>query len=153
MRDNRTAPILVVDDDEIDRKALRRSFSKQSISNPIVEAIDGVRALEILRDTDADGAQRVSPCLVLLDLNMPRMNGIEFLSEIRNDSRLRSSVVFVLTTSHAEQDRIDAYDRNVAGYIVKAETGGGFNHLIDLLDQYLNVVELPPGNRPPPTAS
>ena len=83
---------------------------------------------------------------VLLDLNMPRMNGIEFLEEIREDPRLRKLVVFVLTTSKADEDKVAAYEKNVAGYIVKSDVGNDFMRVVTMLDHYWRVVELPPDN-------
>lgn len=84
------------------------------------------------------------PYLILLDLNMPRMNGIEFLEEVRKDADLRDSIIFVLTTSDDDRDKVAAYDKNVAGYIVKAKAGEDFLKLIEMLDNYLTFVEFPP---------
>lgn len=83
------------------------------------------------------------PNLILLDLNMPRMGGIEFLEELRTDPNLKDSVVFVLTTSDAEADRLAAYDHFVAGYMVKSKIGENFFQLADMLEGYWRIVELP----------
>jgi CheY-like chemotaxis protein len=83
------------------------------------------------------------PYLILLDLNMPRMNGIEFLAELRSDPQLRSSIVFVLTTSNAEEDKVESYGYNVAGYIVKSEVGHRFVNLITMLGHFWRIVEFP----------
>lgn len=130
--------VLLIDDDEVDVMGVERAFEKARIGNPIVVAKDGIEGLEKLR---SDAIKR--PYLILLDLNMPRMNGLEFLDEIRKDDRLRSSIVFVLTTSNAERDRCAAYQRNIAGYIVKENVGKEFLDAVSLLDMYWKVVELP----------
>ena len=82
-------------------------------------------------------------CLILLDLNMPRMGGIEFLEELRLDPELSRALVFVMTTSEAEEDRMRAYDRNVAGYILKHRLGQGFIEAVTMLDHFWRVVEFP----------
>jgi CheY-like chemotaxis protein len=84
-----------------------------------------------------------SPYLVLLDLNMPRMGGIEFLEELRSDPELSHALVFVMTTSEAEEDRMRAYDRNVAGYILKHRLGQGFIEAVSMLKHFWRVVEFP----------
>lgn len=136
-----TVTLLLVEDNDVDIEAVRRGLSSHRIANPLRVARDGVEALELLRSVDDPFP---SPFLVLLDLNMPRMNGIEFLAEIRRDPRLRGTVVFVLTTSNAEEDKVEAYDLNVAGYILKSEVGDGFVKLVAMLDRYWRIVEMPP---------
>lgn len=84
------------------------------------------------------------PFVVLLDLNMPRMTGIEFLREVRMDPKLRSTIVFVLTTSNDEQDRRASYDLNVAGYLVKDDVGPDYARVLELLERYSNTVTFPP---------
>jgi len=134
--------VLLVDDDDVDQLAVQRAFRKAKIANPLVTARDGVEALAILRGTD--GYEKLPrPFIIILDLNMPRMNGIEFLDEIRKDEDLRNAVVFVLTTSQADEDRAASYDHNVAGYIVKSDVGTGFLKVVNLLDTYWQVVLLP----------
>ena len=97
MLEPKTAQLLHVEDDNICLMGMARAFVAAKISNPIVFAHDGIEALEILRGTN--GRTRLShPFLILLDLNMPRMNGIEFLQVIRKDDELKKSIVFVLTT-------------------------------------------------------
>lgn len=138
-----TVTILLVEDDNIDAEAIRRAFLKAKIANPIVAVKDGIEALECLRGTGG-GEPLPRPHLVLLDLNMPRMNGIEFLEEIRRDPDLCDSVVFVLTTSDDDRDKVAAYEKHVAGYIVKSKAGYDFMSMINLLDHYWRIVELPP---------
>lgn len=131
--------VLLVEDDEIDVMGVKRAFDRSHFKSDIIVAADGMKALEILRD----GNSIMRPYLVLLDLNMPRMGGIEFLDEIRKDDTLKDSVVFVLTTSKASEDMAKAYSRNIAGYIVKSRREGGFIDVAALLDQYSRICELP----------
>jgi CheY-like chemotaxis protein len=139
---HRTVNFLVVEDDEVDIKALKRAFKELRLCNPIRFARDGIEALEILRGEN--GQEKLAkPYLVLLDLNMPRMNGIEFLDEVREDPEHHSAIVFVMTTSSAEEDRIKAYDKNVAGYMLKSNAGDTFNKALSMLEHYWRVVEFP----------
>jgi CheY-like chemotaxis protein len=130
--------ILLVEDDEVDVMNVRRAFEKSHIMNPLFVAGNGIEALEKLRSGEIPKGRR----LVLLDLNMPRMNGIEFLREVRNDPDLHSTPVVVLTTSNHERDKIDAYDLNVAGYLVKPVTFGNFCEAMVALNKYWTLVEL-----------
>jgi len=136
MRSSRVVTILLVEDDEVDVKALKWAFEKLKVANPLVIARDGVEALEMMA-----GLSR--PYLVITDINMPRMNGIELLRKIRQHPDYRDSIVFVLTTSNDEQDKIDAYDLNVAGYMLKTDMGTSFTRAISLIDNYWKVVEFP----------
>ena len=130
--------LLLVEDDDIDAMTVKRSFLKQRIANPIVRAYDGVEALEMLR------AKTVSrPLIVLLDLQMPRMGGIEFLQELREDEELKDLVVFVLTTSKSEEDLVRSYRQQIAGYFIKGEVGESFLDVVNVLDNYWKVVQLP----------
>jgi len=131
--------ILLVDDDDVDAMGIERAIAKLQIDNPLVRARDGVEALEILHN----GATVAAPYLILLDLNMPRMNGLELLAKLRQDPQLSSSVVFVFTTSQDAQDKLAAYKLNVAGYIFKQRKSDGFIRVMDMLNHYCNVVELP----------
>ena len=137
-----TLTILLVDDDKVDVMAVKRSFRELKIANPVVEAHNGIEALDRLRGQN--GYERVpSPCLVLLDLNMPRMGGVEFLDKLRRDDALRSTLVFVITTSGAEEDRARAYNMNVAGYVLKHRPGQSFLEAISMLEHYWRVIEFP----------
>jgi CheY-like chemotaxis protein len=134
--------ILLVDDDEVDVEAVRRGFVALRIGNAITVANDGFEALNILRGEE--GYERLPrPYIILLDLNMPRMNGFEFLEELREDSDLKSSIVFVLTTSNREEDMLAAYKERIAGYFVKNNVGEGFLAVPDLLNSYWRIVEFP----------
>ena len=136
MPSSREVTILLVEDDEVDIKALKWAFGKLRILNPVEVARDGVEAWEMLQ-------QLKRPYLIITDINMPRMNGIELLRKIRASRELRDSIVFVLTTSNDEQDKIDAYDLNVAGYMLKSDMGTSFMRAIELVENYWKVVELP----------
>ena len=135
----RTVNLLLVEDDEVDIMNVQRAFRKANIANPFWSARDGIEALELLRS----GKVPLHSLLVLLDLNMPRMNGIEFLRELRADPELAHLPVVVLTTSDDERDRIEAYNLNVAGYIVKPVTFGNFVEAMVTLNRYWTLVELP----------
>ena len=136
MRDSKIVTILLVEDDEVDVKALQWAFDKLKIANPLVVARDGVEAWEMLPNLPR-------PYLIITDLNMPRMNGMEFLRKIRESDEYRDSIVFALTTSNDEQDKIDAYHLNVAGYMLKTDMGTSFQRAISLIDNYWKVVEFP----------
>jgi CheY-like chemotaxis protein len=133
--------ILLVEDDEVDVMAIRRAMKRSKISNPVHVAGDGLEALEQLRAVDETAIPR--PFIILLDLNMPRMNGLEFLEELRQDEALQDSIVFVLTTSDSDRDRVAAYRKNIAGYVLKSNVGDQFIQLLSMLDSYWNVVVLP----------
>jgi CheY-like chemotaxis protein len=137
-----TVTVLLVDDDKVDTMAVRRSFQALNITNPVIEARNGIEALERLRGNN--GYDKVPrPCMVMLDLNMPRMGGLEFLEELRGDPELRPILVFVMTTSAAPEDRMRAYDLNVAGYMLKHRPGQSFLKAIGMLQHFWRVVEFP----------
>ncbi len=131
--------ILLVEDDEVDVMNVRRAFEKAHVSNPLYVAGNGLEALDMLRGTTIPRERR----LVLLDLNMPKMNGIEFLEALRADPVLASTSVVVLTTSNDDQDKIDAYNLNVAGYLLKPVTFSNFCERMATLDKYWTLVEMP----------
>jgi CheY-like chemotaxis protein len=135
---DRKTHVLLVDDDEIDVMNVRRAFEKGKIENPLFHAEDGLAALEMLRDGTVPTNRR----LVLLDLNMPRMNGIEFLRELRRDPELHGTAVVVLTTSDEERDRIEAYNLHVAGYLVKPVRFLSFVELMTTLNRYWTLMEM-----------
>ncbi len=134
--------ILLIDDDDIDAKALERAFRRGKIGNSIVRAVDGIEALEMLKGANGK-TKPPSPRILLVDLNMPRMNGIELVQALRQDEELRRSIVFILTTSKHDEDKKAAYGLNVAGYIAKATAVEDFRKLVSLLDSYGRIVELP----------
>lgn len=128
--------ILLVEDDSIDAKAFMRAMQKMKIANPVTQAKDGVEGLEQLRVMPR-------PNLVILDINMPRMNGLEMLRHIREDEALHDTIVFVLTTSNDERDKFEAYNLNVAGYMLKSDMGNSFMRAVSLVENYWRVVEFP----------
>lgn len=135
--------ILIVDDDELDARGVKRALHKQKISNPVRVAHDGIEALDVLRGTG--GKEKLSgPYIILLDLNMPRMNGLQFLHELRADENLATSIVFVLTTSNDDQDRLSAYKEHVAGYLLKSNAGRDFMQVVEMLKMFVLSVEFPP---------
>ncbi len=132
------ATFLIVDDDEVSIMAIRRALGRHRLTNPVVEARDGLEALEMLR-----GGGIAKPFVILLDINMPRMTGLEFLAAIRDDAQLRDTVIFVLTTSDAPQDICAAYSHQVAGYILKEDAYRSIGSAIQLLGTYVGTVTLP----------
>jgi CheY-like chemotaxis protein len=143
MTDERLINILLVEDDEVDIMNVRRAFKKNNISSPLYVAANGLEALAMLRG-NADQAPVVPTTrrLILLDLNMPKMNGIEFLQELRSDPNLRTIPVVILTTSNQDQDRVRAYDLNVAGYLLKPVTFTVFSELMSTLNHYWTLCEM-----------
>lgn len=138
MNRNQDVTILLVEDDEIDAMGIERSFKKADLTNKIIRANDGIEALELLRTNSVN-----SPYIVLLDLNMPRMNGKEFLEAIRADEHLKKSVVFVLTTSDDEKDIVESYNKQVAGYFVKGELEDNHKELIEMLEKFWSLTRFP----------
>lgn len=135
--------LLLVDDDAVDVMTVQRSFKKNNITNPLFVASNGLEALAMLR---GEGNYLIIPNqrrLILLDLNMPKMGGIEFLRELRADPELRSIPVIVLTTSNEEKDKVEAYQLNVAGYIVKPVTFSKFAEVMATLNKYWTLLEMP----------
>lgn len=136
---DRLLNILLIEDDDVDVMNVRRAFKKNNIANPLFLAANGIDGLEQLRNGTVPRDRRI----ILLDLNMPRMNGIEFLRELRRDPNLSATPVIVLTTSNDERDRIEAYNLNVAGYILKPVTFSNFCEVMAALNKYWALVELP----------
>jgi len=130
--------LLLIEDDDIDAMSIKRAFKKMNIGNNIVRACDGIEGLEMLRS----GAVP-SPYIILLDLQMPRLNGLEFLDEIRRDPQLEKSIVFVLTTSKSDEDITASYQKHIAGYFVKEDVGEGFLEIVNVLKGYWKIVYFP----------
>lgn len=139
MSEERALNILLVDDDEVDVMTVKRAFQKANITNKLFVASNGIEALEMLRG----GAVPTTRRLILLDLNMPKMNGLEFLREVRNDPALAPLTVVVLTTSNEDRDRVDAYQLNVAGYLLKPVTFHTFAEVMATLNKYWTLMEMP----------
>ncbi len=139
MRGNK--PILLVEDDRVDVMTVRRALEDLNVTNPLNVVANGEEALEYLRNT-----KNRSPCIILLDLNMPRMNGIEFLEVVKEDNDLKEIPVVVLTTSKEEQDRVASFRLGVAGYMLKAADYMSFVEVIRTIDFYWTLSELPSGD-------
>jgi CheY-like chemotaxis protein len=136
--------ILLVEDDEVDVMNVKRAFKKVNITNPLYIATNGIEALTMLRGSEGNPPQVPGQRrLVLLDLNMPKMGGIEFLQELRSDPHLKPTPVVVMTTSNQDKDRVEAYNLNVAGYILKPVTFANFIELMATLNKYWMLCEMP----------
>lgn len=136
--------ILLVEDDEVDIMTVQRAFKKNNLlqDHQLFIANDGLEALSLLR---GEGEQQIPfhNRLILLDLNMPKMGGIEFLQELRGDQTLQATSVIVLTTSNEDRDKVEAYKFNVAGYILKPVTFDKFVETIAVIDEYWQLSQLP----------
>ena len=135
-----TSPILLVEDDRVDAMTVRRALKEINVVNQLDIVGDGEEALAFLRDPENEG-----PCIILLDLNMPRMNGIEFLRVVKRDETLKRIPVVVLTTSGEEQDKMNSFDLGVAGYMIKPVDYHQFVEAMRTIDLYWTLSELPPG--------
>jgi len=134
--------LLIVEDDEVDVIGIMRALESLKIANPTIIANDGIEALEHLRGEN--GREKITgPYIILLDINMPRMSGLEFLEIIRSDPALKKSIVFMLTTSNADHDIVAAYEHNVAGYVVKSDAEASFAEAARLLSFYWTIIEIP----------
>jgi CheY-like chemotaxis protein len=133
--------IMLIEDDDGDARAVQRAFQKAGLVNTITRAVDGIEAMDRLRG--ANGKEIIKPPLILLvDLNMPRMGGIEFLKALRTDAELHPTIAFVFTTSNRDEHRVVASDLSVAGYFTKAAAGNLLN-LVDLIGIYDQIVYFP----------
>ncbi|MBI5568889.1 MAG: response regulator [Desulfomonile tiedjei] len=131
-----TGPILLVDDDKVDAMAVKRAIKELNIPNPLKVANNGEQALEYLRDS-----KNPKPCLILLDINMPRMNGIEFLKVAKQDDSLRPIPIIMLTTSREYEDKYRSFDLGVAGYMIKPASHVEFIELVRAIDSYWTASE------------
>jgi CheY-like chemotaxis protein len=131
-------PILLVEDDAVDAMTVERALKDIRVTNRVHTVGDGLAALEYLREP---GARR--PGIILLDLNMPRMNGIEFLKVLKSDESLRKIPVVVLTTSSDERDRVNSFDLGVAGYMIKPVDYIQFVEVVRTINLYWTISELP----------
>ncbi len=131
-------PILLVEDDSVDAMTVKRAFSELKVANELVRELNGEAALNYLK-THLDR----KPCVILLDLNMPKMNGIEFLKVAKADDELRQIPVVVLTTSKDDRDKMESFKACVAGYIVKPVDYKKFVEAMRILNLYWTLSELP----------
>ena len=131
-------PILLVEDDNVDVMTVKRALKDLNIKNQLVSAANGEEALEYLNNSDNS-----KPCIILLDLNMPKMNGIEFLTIIKADETLKKIPVVILTTSSQQQDIVESFKLSVAGYIVKSVDYAEFTEAINTINLYWTLSKLP----------
>lgn len=141
--EHKKTSLLLIDDDEVDVMTVKRAFKKNNITNPLYIANNGLEALAMLRGKELPKLLTGQRRLILLDLNMPKMSGIEFLRELRADPELKSMPVIVLTTSNEDQDKVEAYNLNVAGYIIKPVTFVRFVEAVATLNKYWTLSEMP----------
>ena len=135
MKENK--PILLAEDDMVDAMTVKRAFEEIHITNPLIIVENGEEALEYLKDKN-----NTKPAIILLDLNMPKMNGIEFLKIAKKDDELKRIPVVVLTTSKEEQDRMESFNLGVSGYMVKPVDFGKFIEVIKTIHLYWSLSEL-----------
>lgn len=131
-------PILLIEDDDVDVMTVERALKDLNIKNQLVSKSNGEDALEYLEDKN-----NKKPCLIFLDLNMPKMNGIEFLKIVKVDESLKKIPVIVLTTSNQQHDIVESFKHSVAGYIIKSVDYGKFTETIRTIDMYWSLSELP----------
>jgi CheY-like chemotaxis protein len=129
-----SAEILLVEDDRVDVMTVQRALSRYQIVNPLQVARTATDALLMLR---GDGVEKIRPSLILLDLNLPKMSGIEFLRELRSDPELRDLSVIVLTSSNEPNDREAAFKYEVEDYIVKPHSFDEFASAINTVLRYV----------------
>ncbi|HBE73264.1 MAG TPA: two-component system response regulator [candidate division Zixibacteria bacterium] len=143
MRNN--VPILLVDDDQVDVMTVQRAFKRNNILDPLFVVGNGREALDFLhhQGEHSDPERSPRPGIILLDLNMPVMNGIEFLKVIKLDESLKKIPVIVLTTSKEENDRVESFNLSVAGYIIKPVEFEKFVEAVRVLNLYWTLSELP----------
>ena len=134
-------PILLVEDDSVDAMTVKRALKELNVTNQLVHSIDGEQALEYLKVDD-----NKKPCVILLDLNMPKMNGIEFLQAVKKDEKLKKTPVVVLTTSKEGNDVTTSFRFSVAGYMVKPVDYKKFVEAIRAINLYWTLSELPNGD-------
>jgi len=133
-------PILLVEDDRVDAMTVKRALKDLNITNLLVHTLNGEEALNHLK-TGSNG----NPCLIFLDLNMPKMNGIEFLKVIKADDKYKKIPVVVITTSHEEQDIVESFKFSVAGYMLKSTDYKKFVEAIRTVNLYWTLSEIPDG--------
>ena len=131
-------PILLVEDDQVDVMTVTRALKELHVTNSLVQNENGEEALAYLRDP-----ANTTPCIILLDLNMPVMNGIEFLRVIKHDEVLRKIPVVVLTTSEEQQDKINSFNFGVAGYMAKPVDYRQFVEVMRSINTYWTISEMP----------
>lgn len=144
--DRRQLNLVLIEDDDIDAEMVARALAREGVFTAVHRARDGVEAFDILLGDDGRPPLE-RPYLILLDIRMPRMDGLQFLARLRETPGVADSVVFVLTTSDDDRDIVAAYDRCVAGYLLKDQGSGDLVDVARMLDLYWRHVEFPPGAR------
>jgi CheY-like chemotaxis protein len=129
-------PILIVDDDMVDIMTVRRALKEINVTNPTVAKNNGEDALEYLMNESEE-----DPCIVLLDLNMPKMNGIEFLQKLNQTGKKKHVPIIVLTTSKDEQDKIQSFDLGASGYMLKPVDYDKFVEVMRTIHSYWTLSE------------
>lgn len=135
---NTSRPILLVEDDRVDVMTIMRALKEIHVVNPVVTVEHGEAALAYLRDPASE-----RPCIILLDLNMPIMNGIEFLQHAKQDPLLRAIPVVVLTTSEEQPDKLRSFEFGVAGYMAKPVDYRRFVEMMRSVDMYWTLSAMP----------
>ena len=131
-------PILLVEDDQVDTMTVIRALKEIHVTNRLVHLENGEEAVSYLRDPESE-----KPCIILLDLNMPIMNGIEFLHVVKRDDYLKRIPVVVLTTSEEQQDKVNSFNMGVAGYMTKPVDYRQFVEVMRSIDAYWTISEMP----------
>ena len=131
-------PILLLEDDTVDAMTVKRALKELKVLNPLVRTCNGEDGLAYLREE-----KNPKPCVILLDLNMPKMNGLEFLKAVKADEQFKMIPAIVLTTSKDDQERIRGYQLNVAGYIIKPVDYAKFVEAVRIIDLYWTLSEMP----------
>lgn len=130
--------ILLVEDDQVDAMTVQRALNELHVTNRLEHMENGEEALSYLRDPEQD-----LPCIILLDLNMPIMNGIEFLQAVKADAKLKRIPVVVLTTSDEQKDKVETFELGVAGYMRKPVEYQQFVEIMRTIDAYWTISESP----------
>jgi len=131
-------PILLIEDDDVDVMTVKRAIRDLKVTNQLVSIGDGEEAIEYLRTEST-----TKPCIILLDLNMPKMDGAEFLKIVKADKALKKMPIVILTTSNSDRDVIESFERGAAGYMVKSVDYEKFVETIRTIDQYWTLSKLP----------
>ena len=131
-------PILLVEDDSVDAMTVKRAMRDLNVNNSVIHSINGEEAMNYLTDPDT-----INPFVILLDLNMPKMNGLEFLKLIKEKPELKTIPVIVLTTSKEKRDVLDSFENGAAGYMVKPVDYGRFVEVLSTVMVYWSSSELP----------
>jgi len=134
----KSKPLLLVEDDSVDAMTVKRALKELHVINPLEHVENGEEALAYLCH-----AERERPCLILLDLNMPVMNGFEFLQEAKTIPELRCIPVVALTTSDEQQDKVESFELGVAGYMRKPVEYVQFVEMMRAINAYWTISEIP----------